>query len=141
MSFMDRISEWVHHEDPEWHRDNGYEGFVYRIAVEWHEFIPEHGIDIEHKRYYVGKKSFWRRRKSKKYESNWKEYLSSSREMQELCKEHPEGVTRRILAYGKKKGDLSWIETEFQVKNDVLRDPSYLNRIVNCRIQDTHLSK
>ena len=94
---------------------------------------------------YIGKKlvRVMRKRKGRRQpvESDWKRYRSSNRIFQGLCAERPQDIERTIISYHRTKGDLSLAEIALQIESDVLRDDSFANRIINCRIHASHLSR
>lgn len=96
-----------------------YEGFVYRITHK------------ETGKSYIGKKSYWSRttkkvegRKNRKRfvnESDWKKYTSSEPEVKKLVKElGPEKFHFEILRHCKNKRELTYFETYYQFKENVL---------------------
>ena len=117
-----------------------YVGFIYRIT------------DTETGDKYIGQKRFRRtktlpitktrkRRVKTLVESDWRDYYSSSKVLQEKVSEgHSDNLTREILRFGYSKGDLSLIETIYQIKEGVLLRDDYLNGIINCRIHQKHIS-
>lgn len=79
---------------------------------------------------YIGKKSFWSRRKIKKakrrttLESDWKDYYGSSEDIQKAVKEFgKENFTRTILFVCKHKKTMGYLETKLQFLHDVLEKP------------------
>lgn len=97
-------------------------------------------------RRYVGKKLLKkkkklirkRRNKNVLVESDWREYTGSSRELNEDIERDPR-VRREVLHLARSKGELSLLETREQIERDVLRDDSYYNSIINCRIHASHV--
>lgn len=95
-------------------------GFVYLI------------IDNETGMKYIGKKSFWSRRKLKPsdkrrttVESDWKSYWSSSKRIKELIKEHGvERFSRKILAICDSDKYTNYLEVKFQFMFNILEEPS-----------------
>ena len=131
------MQDWNYQNEPFTTALEDHAGFVYLIECAG--------------KYYIGKKTFWlkkklppnksrKRAKVKYYESDWKTYCSSSKEMQKLCKENPDGVVRNILVLCKTKGDMSFFETKAQLGMNVLFDDNSLNGVINCRISRNHLS-
>ncbi len=109
-------------------------GYVYEIR------------DIANHKLYIGKKLFWTttkkpplkgktRSRYKRSQSNWREYYSSNRALQEQVETYgPEAFERNILVLCYSKSDMSWWETKIQMDRDVLRDPQYYNQIIACKI-------
>jgi hypothetical protein len=120
--------------------DPEYVGFVYQI------------IDTETGQRYIGQKRFRKpktlpitktrkRRVKTMVESDWRAYYSSSKVLQERVSEGLSGtLTREILRFGYSKGDLSFLETKYQIERGVLLSDDYLNGIISCKIHQKHLS-
>ena len=121
MSWRYRETEFV--ETPK-----GIEGFVYLI------------INLTNDRKYIGKKSFWSRRKDKKTgrrktkESNWKKYYGSCPELKDDVKKYgKEFFSREILSLHITKGTCNFEETKQLFLNNVLSEsldngcPAYYN--------------
>jgi hypothetical protein len=98
-------------------------GFVYQISC------PSTS------EYYIGKKSFWSKRKGKKLcESDWKEYCSSSKELKQRVRE--EGFSKwvfEVLLICFSKRDLTYQEVKLQFERNVLEDDMSLNRNIMGR--------
>ena len=117
-----------------------YVGFIYRIT------------DTETGDKYIGQKRFRKtktlpitktrkRRVKTLVESDWRDYYSSSKVLQEKVSEgHSDNLTREILRFGYSKGDLNYLEMLEQIKCNALFDPKYLNGIINVRIHQKHIS-
>lgn len=100
---------------------------------------------------YIGKKLFWRskilpktktrkRRKRTKVISDWRDYCGSSTNVKQILKEHGlEAFDREILHLCETKGECSYLEAKEQFDRDALLRDDYLNGIINCRINRTHL--
>ena len=102
---------------------------------------------------YIGKKLFWsarilpitkkrKRRKRTTVESDWRDYYSSNKTLQEnalVC--GPGEYTREILHLCKSKGEASYIEAMEQFNRGVLLRDDYYNGIINCRINAKHLNR
>tara|TARA_Y100000034_G_scaffold136852_1_gene216392 strand:+ start:947 stop:1807 length:861 start_codon:yes stop_codon:yes gene_type:complete len=100
----------------------GLEGFVYLI------------VNKSNNRKYIGKKSFWQRRKQKKSnrrkttESNWKEYYGSSDLLKiDIEKYGKENFNRYILHLCKYKKGLAFYEQKEQWNRNVLLTDEYYN--------------
>lgn len=77
-----------------------------------------------------------RRRKFKREtkETNWQNYWGSCAELTEDIKRlGQENFTREILAFLNTKTDVSYYETWYQIKYDVLFEPSYNRHIANTK--------
>lgn len=74
-------------------------------------------------------------------ESDWKDYWSSSTELQNDVKQlGKENFHREILVLCKTKAELSYMETKMIFQHDCLLDPSrWYNAFVSCRINRSHL--
>lgn len=97
-----------------------YEGFVYKITYR------------ESGRFYIGKKSFWRRKKSgrKIGDSNWRTYTSSCRELKDDLKEFgKDQFDFEVLHMCKSRKSLTYWELAEQFKRNVLICNSYNSNI------------
>lgn len=99
-----------------------YEGFVYLIT------------NCLTGRQYVGKKSFWTRKKPKgatrrkTLESDWKSYFGSNKELKADVKTHgAEHFRREVLHLCKYKKTMSYLEAKEQFVRDVLYSGNYYN--------------
>lgn len=106
----------------------GVEGFVYLIT------------NLTNDRKYIGKKSFWSRRKDKKTgrrktrESDWKNYFGSCDELNEDVKLlGKDKFLREILYLCPHKKSMSYYETMEQFKRDVLMTDDYYNTNIEGR--------
>jgi len=100
----------------------GMEGFVYLIT------------NLENGKKYIGKKTFWERRKDKKTgrrkkkESSWRDYFGSCDELIEDVKAlGKEKFRREILYLCPHKKSMSFYETMEQFKRDVILREDYYN--------------
>lgn len=133
MTWLFRGKEFTSEDIPE-----GAIGFVYRITN-------------ESKQKYIGKKFFYKtvtkpplkgQKKKRRVttESDWKTYVGSSKTVQEEVQEKGlDRFTREILAICFSKGMLSYTEAKMQFDLGVLFDETYLNGIVNCRVNKLHV--
>lgn len=136
------ISPWVYKGevfDPTEEFLEDYVGFVYLITEN------ETGMK------YVGKKFFWKpkilpvtktrkRRQRTKVLSDWREYFSSNKTLQERRESASEDeFTREILHLCKSKGECSYLEVKEQIDRSVLLKDDYYNGIIQCRINAKHL--
>lgn len=114
-------------------------GFVYRIT----------NLDTGKK--YIGKKNFWRvvvrpplkgqkRKRRTKVQSDWQTYVSSSEQLKgQIAEAGLDNFKREILEICYSKGMLSYTEAKMQFDLGVLFDDTYLNGIIQCRINAKHL--
>lgn len=117
--------------------DPQYKAFVYLIT------------NLTTGRLYVGLKqttfSKTRQVKGKKkrvrVESDWRDYWSSSEELQkDVEKLGQENFKREILYYCKLKSHANYLEAREQMDRRVLENPDkYYNGIVNCRVSRNHI--
>lgn len=101
---------------------DGMEGFVYLIE------------NLTNNRKYIGKKTFWERRKDqktgrrKKKESNWQSYCGSCDELIEDYKQLGSvNFKKTILYLCPHKKSMSYFETLEQFKRDVIMREDYYN--------------
>ena len=114
-------------------------GFVYVIT------------DLSNNKKYVGKKNFWSirrlpplkgktRKRTKKSESDWKEYFGSSEEVKSLVEEKGgDNFKREIIRLCKSKGEMSYYEAKEQFDRDVLFSDEYYNEFIGCKIHSKHV--
>lgn len=114
-------------------------GFVYRITYK------------SDGKKYIGKKNFWKiitrpplkgqkRKRKTKVQSDWQTYTSSSDKVStDSAKLGLDQFKREILEICYSKGMLSYTEAKMQFDLGVLLDDSYLNGIIQCRINKSHL--
>ena len=130
-------SPWFYKDEPINFAPPEYLGFVYKIT------------NLETGRIYVGKKQLTMPKyrqvdgKKKKYvgESKWREYWSSSLELQNDVKLHgKEKFKREILTYCKTKGGLSYYEVKHQILQNVFEVDSY-NGLMSIKFHRKHLNK
>jgi hypothetical protein len=100
---------------------------------------------------YIGKKLFYRtivrpplkgqrRKRRTVVESDWKTYFSSSDVLKkQLAESSIDNFDKEILAICFSKGMLSYTEAKLQFDLGVLFDESYLNGIIQVRINKTHV--
>lgn len=120
---MNYVNEWIYHSEKFYGEDiKGYEGFVYLIE------------NLVSGRKYIGKKSFWSRRKQKStgrkktIESDWKRYYGSNDELKaDVKKLGVENFRREILVICKFKKAMSFHEEREQWNRDVLLNDDYYN--------------
>lgn len=113
-----------------WHYNNqvletipeGMEGFVYLIE------------NLTNNKKYIGKKTFWQRRKDpktgrrKKTESNWRSYQGSCDSLIEDIKELGISSFKKTILYlCPHKKSMSYFETSEQFKRDVIMSEDYYN--------------
>ena len=109
--------------DPDLSQIKKLEGFVYIIRFESGKF-------------YIGKKSFWSRRKQisgkrKTFESDWKSYVGSSSDIKKYIKNNPLDVyVKDIISLHTHPGDMTYWEAFWQFKFDVLRDEKSFNETI-----------
>lgn len=121
----------------------GYIGYIYLITN-----------NLSGK-FYVGKKSFVFRKKTKiskkarkgtrkrvnisYVDSGWKEYWGSSKELlEDIEKLGKENFTREILMFCENKSQLNYWETHFQFSKEVLLQDTY-NKWISVKVYKTRL--
>ena len=116
-----------------------YVGFVYLIT------------DLKNNKMYVGKKNFWsirklpplkgqKRKRTKKAESDWKNYFGSSEAVKLLVEEYgQDSFKREILRLCKTKGEMSYFEAKEQFDREVLFSDEYYNAFIGCKIHANHV--
>lgn len=120
------MSEWVFNGKPFTSDMIGKnEGFVYLIT------------DIETGEKYIGRKYFYEIRKVKgktkrqRTESNWKDYWSSSKILQDRVeKKGKDKFERKILSLHLTRGDTNMCEIKEQFLRNVLESKDYLNETI-----------
>lgn len=99
-------------------------------------------VDKETGMKYLGKKSFWSKRKLKptdkrrtKIESDWKNYYSSSDKIKAIIKEHGnERFERHVLAICNLERHMNYLEVKYQFAFNILEEPDnwYNDNINGC---------
>ena len=130
---------WLYNKEPVNEIPEGSYSFVYLIT------------NLTSGRKYIGKKLFWftktkmikGKKKKIKSESDWKDYWSSSDEVNKdvelLGKEN---FIREILHMCPNKGTASYFEAKEQMINEVLEYPDkWYNGQIQCRVHRNHIKK
>lgn len=130
---------WYYKDEPIEEIDTKYKAFVYLIT------------NLKTGRKYIGKKltEFTKtkitkgKKKRVKYESDWRDYWSSSEELKkdvaELGEEH---FRREIIHFCLNKGSASYFEAKEQFLNEVLEKPEdWYNGQIQVRVHRTHIKK
>ena len=119
---------WKYNDEDFIETPKNMEGFVYLIT------------NLTNERKYIGKKSFWTRRKDKKTgrrktkESDWKNYFGSCDELNDDVKLLGESnFLREILYLCPHKKSMSYYETYEQFRRDVLLTDEYYNTNIEGR--------
>lgn len=119
---------WLYNCEEYTEAQKGIEGFVYLIT------------NTTNNRKYIGKKSFWSRRKTHKTgrrktkESDWKTYYGSCDELKEDVKLlGKDKFVREILYLCPHKKSMSYYETYEQFNRDVLMTDEYYNTNIEGR--------
>lgn len=116
----------------------GAVGFVYEIT------------NTSNMKKYIGRKQFFNKRKRKLtkkelstdkrkrtweyvYSENWKEYTGSNKQLNEDIKEHEPLLKKEILKICYSKKELTYWETFYLFKCDVLRNNSYYNSNIQSK--------
>jgi hypothetical protein len=122
-----------------WHQllDNveDFEGFVYKVT------------EIDTKKFYIGKKAFWKIRKlkplkgkingrNKKVETDWKTYNTSNKYLQEKMKQNPENYSLEIISLCKNKTERALKETYYQINEYLTGNwKDMYNECINMRVR------
>lgn len=131
-----RTTPWLLNEEPLLHIPEGFIGFVYLMT-----HIPTGKT-------YIGQKSFYKtsyqttkgKRRRIKVESDWKDYVSSSIEVQALA-DQGDPFIREILYLCTSKGSLNYLEAREQFDRRVLESDDFFNGQIRCRVHRSHLRK
>ena len=115
------------------------QGFVYCIT------------ELDTGKKYIGKKNFWSvrklpplkgksRRRTKKSESDWKDYYGSSEEVKTLVESKGvKNYKREIIRLCRTKGEMSYYEAKEQFDRSVLLSDEYYNEFIGCKIHSKHV--
>jgi len=132
---------WIYKNKPFTEVPEGFIGFTYKITCisqsskfyGWTYFGMKNFFSTTTKK--LGKRAIAAlpdKRMSKKLtttkESNWRNYNSSSKELQELIKKNPTHFKKEIVELCKTKKQMSFKELELLIKNDVLYDDKNWNQ-------------
>jgi hypothetical protein len=83
------------------HADPKFYGFCYRIT------------NLIDSRMYIGRKTFWYKRKGRYVSSDWKSYYGSCKELTKDIREYgQDSFKREILSLHSSKSDLCYAETK-----------------------------
>ena len=97
---------------------------------------------------YIGKKLFWftktkqvnKKKKRVKYESDWRDYWSSSPDVHKDVEIFgKDNFMRTILHVCSNKGSCNYLEAREQMDRRVLETEEYYNGTIQCRIHKTHV--
>lgn len=128
---------WYHNNEVVNEIDPQYQAFVYLITnlITGRLYIGLKQTTFAKTKQVKGKK------KRIRVESDWREYWSSSEELQkdvELLGE--ENFKREIMYFCKLKSHANYLEAREQMDRRVLENPElYYNGIVNCRVSRNHI--
>lgn len=119
-------------------------GFVYLITC---------NVSSSKRKFYIGKKQMLSKRKkpplkgktrkrSVIIETDWKDYTSSSVEMNELIEKYgKENFSFEIIRFCCSKSELAYYEAKEQFAVDALLKEEYINGIVNLRVSKIKVSE
>lgn len=130
---------WIYKGEPVQEIDNKYVCFVYCITnlLTGRQYIGLKTTVSPKTRTVKGKKI------KTKVESNWREYWSSSAELQaDIEKLGKDNFRREILYFCTMKAHANYLEMREQIDQRVLENPDrYYNSIINARVNRNHLKK
>lgn len=128
---------WYHNNEVVTEIDPQYQAFVYLIT------------NLTTGRLYIGLKqtTFAKTKQVKgkkkriRVESDWRDYWSSSEELQKDVETlGAENFKREIIYFCKLKSHANYLEAREQMDRRVLENPElYYNGIVNCRVSRNHI--
>ncbi len=136
------MSHWLYENKIVTEAPDNFFGFVYLIT------------NLKNGKKYIGRKYFGtsrrvkvagkKRRKVIRKDSNWREYTGSSKTLlADIDKIGKKNFKFNILAYGKTKGEVNYIEENIHHRLHVSCDDSYYNdcigprRFANVKLQDS----
>lgn len=92
--------------------------------------------------WYLGKKHLWTVKKGKIVkESDWKDYWSSSKELQDMVAKNGEAdFEREIIKVCVSPGEATWIELEELILRRAMYDPLCLNKNVMMTLRKSSIS-
>lgn len=126
---------WLYKGKPFLEVPKGVVSFVYKLT------------HVESGKAYIGKKGFFfsktkqvkLKKKKIKVDSDWREYFSSSDEIQKMVAEG-QHFTREILHLCWGIGEANYLEAREQMDNRVLESPDkWFNGQIQCRVHHSHL--
>jgi hypothetical protein len=130
---------WYHNNEIVNEIDPKYKAFVYLIT------------NLKTGKKYIGKKltEFTKtkivkgKRKKVKYESDWRDYWSSSDELKsDVMTLGEDNFRREIIHYCLNKGSASYFEAKEQFANEVLEKPDlWYNGQIQVRVHRSHIKK
>jgi len=134
---------WYYNNEPVNEIDTQkYKAFVYRITnlIDGRQYIGKKLTENTKTRPPLKGKT---RKRREKYESDWRDYWSSSDELKEDVKRLGEENFRRdILEFCLNKGSASYYEAKHQFLNEVLEHPDkWYNGHIQVRVHRTHIKK
>lgn len=142
------MSKWIHNGTPLTEPPQDTWGFVYRVT--WNEG------------FYIGQKSFWsvtnpkisKKRSQEIYkgrgkrptkerkvkESDWRNYKTSSSHIKDHISQYGEqGFVWEIIDFSKSKSELDYMETQYILCSNALKDPRCHNMWVSVKIHKNNI--
>ena len=105
---------WLHNNQPMLKKpDDRVYGFIYRV------------IELSTLRDYIGKKSFFKESNGIMKESNWLNYLTSSKELKLKIAENPSNYKTVVLQFAYSEKQLGFLELQWQNQYEVFKGDSY----------------
>ena len=130
------MTPWNYKNKPLTNIPEGAYGFVYLIE------------NKSNNKKYIGKKLFWftktkqvnKKKKRIKFESDWKDYWSSSPDVHKDVELFgKDNFNRTILHICSNKGSCNYLEAREQMDRRVLETEEYYNGTIQCRIHKSHV--
>lgn len=132
---------WIYNKTNNFEIPENSIGFIYQITnkIDNRTYVGRKMLTSNRKKVLTNKEKLLPENKRKKFkrdikETDWKTYWGSSIDLKNDIKIlGADNFQREILLFCQTKTDISFYETYFQIKKDVLFIPSYNNHIANTK--------